>query len=203
MPSRRREESKVRLLLAQESARIMADEGVKDFLAAKRKAATRIGVSNKALFPSNLEIEQALLEYQRLFQSARQPHGLRTLRQAALEAMGFFEGFRPRLVGPVLTGAAGPYEDVALHLFADTVEDVVLFLLEHDIPFETTERRLRFGNGAYVPIPGFSFGAGEVNVELTVFAGDAGREAPRSPVDGKPMRRAGVGEVRALLEEQP
>ena len=199
MASRHREESKMRIMLAQESARLMADEGVRDFLAAKRKAAARLGVSNKALFPSNLEIERAMLEYQRLFQSTRQPHGLRALRQAAIEAMRFFDRFQPRLVGPVLTDTAGPYEAVNLHLFADTAEDVVLFLLEHNIPFEATEKRMRFGNGEYAFIPGFSFGAGEVNVELSVFTNAASREAPRSPVDGKPMRRANLAQVKALL----
>ena len=199
MVTRQRDESRVRTLLAQECARLMAEEGIKDFLTAKRKAAARLGVSKRALLPGNAEIEQALVEYQRLFKAAEQPLQLRRLRQAALEAMRFLARFRPRLVGAVLNGTAGPHADVNLHLFADTSEEVALFLLEHTIPFEASERRLRLGNGEYASFPVFGFGAGGVNIDLTVFGPGAEREAPRSPVDGRPMRRAGLAEVQSLL----
>lgn len=201
MAARHRDEPRLRTLLTQECARIMAEEGVKDFMLAKRKATARLGLTNRTLLPSNIEIEQALLAYQRLFKSAEQAFHLRTLRQAAVEAMRFLARFRPRLVGPVLTGAAGNQMEINLHLFADTAEEVVLFLLQHSIPFNAIERRLRFGNGAYAGFPAFSFGAGEVNIEVIVFARDAEREAPRSPVDGRPMRRANLAEVQALLAE--
>ena len=199
MVTRQRDESRVRTLLAQECARLMAEEGIKDFLTAKRKAVARLGVSKRALLPGNAEIEQALVEYQRLFKADEQPLHLKRLRQAALEAMRFLARFRPRLVGAVLNGTAGPHADVNLHLFADTPEEVALFLLEHAIPFETLERRLRLGNGEYAHFPVFGFGAGGINIDLTVFGLDAEREAPRSPVDGRPMRRAGLAEVQALL----
>jgi hypothetical protein len=200
MATRQRDESRLRTLLAQECARLMVNEGAKDFLTAKRKAAARLGVSNRALLPGNAEIEQAVLEYQRLFKSAEQPVQLRRLRQAAVEAMQFLARFRPRLVGSVLAGTAGPHAEVNLHLFADTPEEVALFLLEHTIPFEISERRLRLGNGEYACFPVFGFGAGGVNIDLTVFGYEAEREAPRSPVDGRPMRRAGLTDVQALLE---
>jgi hypothetical protein len=201
MATRQRDESRLRILLTQECARLMAEDGVKDFLVAKRKAVSRLNISNKALLPSNVEIEQALLEYQRLFKSKEQANRLRILRQTALDAMHFFNRFRPRLVGSVLSGTAGPYSDVNLHLFADTPEEVVLFLLDNTIPFEDSERRLRLANGEYAYFPVFSFKAGDINVDLTVFNRKGEREAPRSPVDGRPMRRASFTQVQALLEE--
>jgi len=201
MASRQRDDNRLRTLLAQECARIMADEGVTDFLVAKRKAAARLNIANKALLPSNVEIEQALLEYQRLFKASAQPGALRTLRQIALEAMQFLASFRPRLVGSVLAGTADAHSDVNLHLFADTPEDVVLFLMEHDIPFSNSERRLRLSNGDYAWFPVFGFDAGDVSMDLTVFTREGEREAPRSPVDGKPMQRAGLAQVQALLAE--
>ena len=203
MATRYRDESRLRMLLAQECARLMADEGVKDFLTAKRKAAVRLGVSNKALLPGNAEIEQALLEYQRLFQAAEQPVRLRVLREAAVAAMRFLARFRPRLVGAVLAGTAGLDADVNLHLFADTPEEVALFLMEQTIPLTTAERRLRLGNGEYGYFPVFSFRAGEVSIDLTVFTPSQERQPPRSPVDGRPMRRAGLAEVQALLDREP
>jgi hypothetical protein len=40
-------------------------------------------------------------------------------------------------------------------------------------------------------------------VEATVFPTDGIRQAPVSPVDGKPMKRANTFEVQALLDDQP
>jgi len=200
MATRQRDGSRLRTLLAQECARIMADEGVKDFLVAKRKASARLGVSNKALLPGNVEIEQALVEYQRLFNAAKQSSQLRELRQTAVEAMRFFARFHPRLVGSVLTGTAGPYANINLHLIADTPEEVVWFLMDHAIPFANSERRLRLGNSEYAYFPVLSFGAGDTSIDLTVFTPQKGRESPRSPVDGRPMRRASLAEVQALLD---
>jgi len=168
---------------------------------AKRKAAIRLAVTDKAALPDNAEIEQALLDYQRLFHADRQALRLRGLRETAVEVMLFLARFRPRLVGPVLSGAAGPHADIGLHLFADTPMDVLLFLMEHRIPFDTTEHRLKLGNGDPVCLPAFRFDADGNRIDLTVFAPLAEREAPRSPIDGRPMRRASLAEVQALLAE--
>lgn len=199
MAAHQREEARTRTLLAQACARIMTEEGVKDFLVAKRKAAQRLGISNRQAMPSNSEIELALIEYQRLFRADTQGHHVRVLRQAAAEAMRFFARFRPRLVGAVLAGTAGSDADVHLHLFAETAEEVVLFLIGHDIPFETGARRLRLANGEHASFPTYAFAAGEIGIDITVFPLDAEREAPRSPVDGRPMHRAGLRELEALL----
>ncbi|MCB1778464.1 MAG: hypothetical protein KDI50_13620, partial [Candidatus Competibacteraceae bacterium] len=65
MARRRRDTPRLKILMAQESARIMVEEGVQDFRSAKRKAAIRLAVTDKAALPDNAEIEQALLDYQR------------------------------------------------------------------------------------------------------------------------------------------
>jgi hypothetical protein len=178
----------------------MSEEGIRDFLIAKRKAAARFSIANKALLPSNIEVQQALVEHQRLFQANEQPVQLRVLREAAMEAMEFFDHFRPRLIGSVFSGTANAHSDVNLHLFADAPEEVVFFLIEHDIPFETSERRLRVSASQYASFPAFTFGAGDVNFELTIFPRDAHRQPPLSPIDGRPMPRADLARVRALLD---
>lgn len=194
-----RDTPRLRILLAQECARLMAEEGVTDFRTAKRKAALRMSVADKGLLPDNREIEQALLDYQRLFQADRQPQRLRELREVALEAMHFLACFQPKLVGSVLSGTAGPHTPIQLHLFVDTPKEVALFLMEQRIPFVTSERRLQLSNGGQACLPVFRFSAGDHDLDLTVFAPLAEREAPRSPVDGRPMRRAGLAEIQVLL----
>ena len=201
MSRRPRDDHRLKTLIAQECARLIAEEGVQDFGAARRKAALRLGIGNRAILPDNSEIEQALLDRQRLFDADRQAIRLRGLRKTALDAMRFLARFRPRLVGSVLSGAAGPHAGVHLHLFADAPEEITLFLMDRHIPFETAEHRLKMASGAQVCLPVFRFTAGETRVDLTVFGLLAEREAPLSRVNNRPMRRAGLAEVEALLAE--
>lgn len=181
----------------------MLDSGGRNFLNAKRKAAQRLGIRDERQLPANREIEQALAEYQRLFRGHTQPEQLLVLRRAALEAMRFVTRFRPRLVGPVLEGTADRHSEVHLHLFAEPVEDVGHFLTARGIPFELVDRRLRLASGAHERVPEFRFLAGEATVAMTVFSGPGAHAAPLSPVDGRPMRRAGAGEVEALIQASP
>ena len=194
-------DQQMRLRLAQEAARIIEEEGIRDFHSAKRKAAAHLNATDTRNMPSNTEIEQALIEYQRLFKADTQPNHLRELREAALHALRFFTRFHPRLVGSVLSGTANAHSDVNLHLFTDVPEDVALFLMQEGIPYDTGERRLRLGNGDSANYPVYRFLAGEIRLDLTVFPIDGERQAPRSPVDGKPMRRAGLTAVEELLKE--
>ena len=199
-PRNNTKDRQMRQRIAMEAARILVDSAMRDYQAAKRKAAARLGAPDTRNLPSNLEIEEALAEYQRLFQSETQPVRLRELRQVALEAMRFLERFQPRLVGSVLSGTAGDHADVQLHLFADTPEEVVLFLFEHNIPYQESERRLRYAKDEYSSYPVYRFLAGGARVDLTVLPVNCLRRSPRSAIDGKPMHRAPMLEVEALLE---
>ncbi|MBV8497285.1 MAG: hypothetical protein JO361_10930 [Gammaproteobacteria bacterium] len=190
----------VRRALAQEAARIMAEHGIRDFLIAKRKAAERLGVEDgPALLPKNSEIEAALAEYQRLFGGESHLSALQAQRHAALAAMRYLEEFEPRLVGAVLSGTATPHSEVQLHLFADRAESVTLKLIDEGIRHEITEKRLRFNAEQVRAFPGVRFEIEEQSIEAVVFPTDGIRQAPVSPVDGRPMRRASAPEVEALL----
>ncbi len=191
----------MRVRIAQEAARLMAEQGITDFYVAKRKAAQHLGAPDTRNMPRNAEVEEALAAYQRLFQAGEQAMHLNDLRLSATRAMRFLEDFNPRLVGSVLSGTAGPHSDINLHLFADTAEQVALFLMEQTIPYEDKLKRFRLGRDETREFPVFRFRAGEHAVELTVFPNEGRREAPRSPVDGKPMRRASLQDVELLLHE--
>ena len=178
----------------------MAEHGVSDFLFAKRKAAERFGVTDHAVLPKNVEIEEALVEYQRLFGGDSHTETLYAQRQVALEAMKRLKEFEPRLVGPVLSGTATEHSQVQIHLFADRAESVAIKLMDEGIPHEVTERRVKMNAERILAYPGVSFEIDDQPIEATVFPMDGIRQAPVSPVDGKPMRRANVNELEALLK---
>ena len=182
-----------------EAARIMAEEGVGDFHAAKRKAAERLNLPAGKNLPANHEVESALQQYLRLFHAGRLARHGRHLREIAVKAMRFLERFDPRLVGVVLSGIITEASEVQLHVTADALEEVHFFLQEHHIPFDQTERRLRFGGERLEALPAYRFVADGAVVEICVFSRRGARETPLSPVDGRPMRRAGIKEVEGLL----
>jgi hypothetical protein len=178
----------------------MAQHGIHDFLTAKRKAAERLGVADASALPRNVEIEQALVEYQRLFDADGHEQSLQSQRRAALRAMSWLAEFQPRLVGPVLSGTATAHADIQLHVFADCPENIALQLMDRGIAHEITERRVRLDVERIKAFPGVRFEVGNRRIEATVFPRDGIRQAPVSPVDGRPMRRADSTELAALLE---
>jgi len=190
----------MRLAVAEEAARIMGEQGVDDFLQAKRKAAERLGVTDASILPRNTEIEAALFARRRLFSAERHAAEIATLRRSALEAMRLMADFDPRLVGPVLAGTASAHSEINLHLFSESPEAVSLRLEERGVPHEVLERRIRFERDRLVAYPALRFVAGRQPVDAVVFPLDGIRQSPCSPVDGKPMRRASTAEVESLLQ---
>jgi hypothetical protein len=185
--------------LAHEAARLMAEGGIRDYHQAKLKAAARLGFADDASLPRNREIEDALREYQRLFQADAQVAELRRRREAALHALEFFAAFDARLVGPVLDGTADGNSPVSLQLFADDADAVPRFLADHTIPAESRSRRLRLDRERSDEFPVWLFSAEELAFDATVLPRAALRQAPLSNVDEKPMPRASLSQLRALL----
>jgi hypothetical protein len=192
----------LRRALAQEAARIMSEQGIDDFGLAKRKAAERLGATDIAVLPKNTEIEAALVEHQRLFESKTHSTTLSKLRRTALQAMQLLQKFQPRLVGPVLTGTASAHSEVTLHVFAEGPEPVALHLMERGIPHHVGERRLRYEPNRLVAYPVVQFVAGDKQIDAVVFPIDGIRQSPSSPVDGRPMRRADAAEIESLLAHE-
>lgn len=191
----------LRRALALEAARIMSEQGIDDYRLAKRKAAQRLGATDIAVLPKNTEIEAALAEHQRLFEADTHSSELQAARRTALRAMKLLQKFEPRLVGPVLSGTASAHSEIHLHLFAEGTEAVVMHLMEQDIPYEVAERRLRYEPERLVAYPVVRFVAGNRRIDAVVFPVDGIRQAPASPVDGRPMRRADRAELEVLLAE--
>jgi hypothetical protein len=187
-----------RRLVAQEAARIIVNQGVRDYHAAKIKAADRLGFNKRGSLPGNGEIEQAVAEHHQLFGGDSHSEFLCSLREAALAAMETLADFSPRLVGPVLTGTADHNSAANLHLFADSPESVGLQLSELGMSYRIFERRLKFRRNESQAFAGFEFYYEEATIQATVFPVDGIRQAPLSPIDGKPMQRADATAVALL-----
>jgi len=199
----------LRQLIAQQAARMMAEDGISDFAYAKKKAGRQVGTVDNNILPSNAEIEQELKLYNALFLSDEQPGNLLNLRKSALFTMQLLERFNPHLTGAVLDGTAGLGSETHIHLFADSLKDVEMFLLNQDIPFETNEKSYRVMNDgkrdkkgdSRKKVPVFSLEMASGVIKLSVFEVDEIRVATKRAADGSNAERADIAEVKVLLKK--
>lgn len=180
------------------AARLMAEGMGLDCATAKRKAAAELGCSMGEDEPSCAEVEDALRDYQRLFRPD-QAKVLLSLRQEALKAMRFLAAFEPRLVGSVLSGTADAHSPITLHLFADSPEEVMIHLINAELPFREGERSLRYRDGSVRTYPVYSLLAGGHVVDLVVMPFKALREPPAGLGAGGAMERASLRKVERLV----
>lgn len=200
--NRSRRDQNLRSHIAYLAARLIAEDGVADYASAKQKAARQAGLSDASQLPDNSEVEEALREYQGLYQSEEQPAHLRYLREVAVKVMRDFGEFRPVLVGSVLNGTAGLHSDVNLQLYTDDPKALTLFLLNGRYRFEEGSRQLRRG-GRLDSVPQIILEVEDVTVTLTVLDPDDERSAARTRSDDEPPVRARVEQVEAMLAASP
>jgi len=195
--SRSRRDNNLRRHIAYLAARLMAVDGIADYASAKQKAARQAGLADAQLLPDNSEIEEALREYQGLFQGEDQPEHLRYLREVAVKVMREFEEFRPVLVGSVLNGTAGQHSDVNLQLYADDSKALTMFLVNKRYRFEEGTKEVRRG-GRVDEVPQIQLEVDDVTVTMTVLDRDDERFAAKAREDDTPQR-ARLAEVERLL----
>jgi hypothetical protein len=192
--------SDLRQQLAEEAARLIVEHGIQDFALAKRKAAERLGVSARAgALPSNAQIQEQVVERQRIFEPEAHDLRLHRLRQVATVVMEVLDEFRPKLVGAVLDGTATLTSAIELHVFSDSPEAVAAALEARGYRLHHSQRRFRFGRDVAEQIPGYELMVDDEELEVMVFPERGSGHSPLSPVDGKPMRRASRSAVKALL----
>jgi hypothetical protein len=191
-----------RATVAAEAARIIQEEGLSDFRAAKAKAAERLGMGRQTPLPTNEEIEVALAERTRIFHGDTQPALLDELRQAAFAVMRDLAAYQPKLAGDVLSGHATEQSAIELHVYADTAEEVGVALEMLGLGYRCTQRRLRLRRDETDLMPGLRFEAHGCEFSVMVLPLRLRGQSPVSPVNGRPMRRAGLKEVAELLSAQ-
>ena len=187
-----------RARIAAAAARLMAEDGIDDFALAKRKAAKQLGVVEAQALPGNDEVEAELREYLALYQAEEHPQRIAELRKIALNAMRALEHFNPYLTGPVLKGIAGPYAEIELQLFPDSLKEVEIFLLDRNLSYDTREGRRYAGDRAHA-VSVLTLLWEDAPLRLSIFDARDERVALKTSQAGRVMDRAGIAEVDALV----
>lgn len=201
MQRRRHGDEPQRRQLAEDAARIMAEEGIDSHLDARTLAVRRRFGNHRPPLPDLAEIDEALSAYLRLFQADRHPQRLARMRATALAAMRLCAPFSTRLAGSVLNGNAVDGARIELHLLDCTLEEVAIHLIEQRVPYRIGERHLRFGRGVPAEQPMLMIALDGIDIQLVIFQPDGPRHAPRDPLTGGHMHRAPRAAVEHLLED--
>lgn len=186
--------------IAHLAARLMAEDGIEDYALAKRKAARQAGTPDARELPTNEEIDAALKTYQQIYHRDEHRDRLRTLRAIALRAMRQLAQFNPYLTGSVLSGNAGKYADINLHLYTDSAKAVEFYLIERKIPYRTAQSRLYCG-AEPLTAPVYTVDDDGAEIALTVLTPRELRGALRTSLEGKSIERAKLQAVEVLLAE--
>ena len=194
----KRSEQNIRLLIAQEAARLIIEDGILDYQFAKLKAANHFGASSAdSRLPRNQDIDHAMEHYHQIYSGEQQHRYLARQRWVALEAMEFLKQFSPRLTGPVLTGAAGRHSSVMLHVFAETPEAVIIILLDAEIPFAEKSHTVNPSQGKPESYPRLCFQVDDIAIELYLLPLKYLRNQGKTK--GLLGERATIQQVRKLL----
>ena len=101
----------------------------------------------------------------------------------------------------VLNGTATLNCVVELHAFSDEPELVSAVLAGSGWEARSVERRSRRTRSQTIRVPAFRFAIDAQDLVVEVHPRDGIRQAPLSPIDQRPMRRAGRKIVEELLEQ--
>ena len=194
--------------LAAAAAALIAEEGL-DYASAKRKAYDRATGGHgsrlaKQDLPSNEEVEDALREYQQIFQSDHQPQRLASLRQKTLALMQVRREFRPMTSGAIVNGTASDHTDIHIQCYADNAKALGFFLLDHNIQSEatTSDGDPRAGRGARDLETLVIQWQGELAI-ITIYPETDLRMAQKIDSRGRPVRADIAALSQLINESQP
>jgi hypothetical protein len=152
-------------------------------------------------WPAIEVVETLIASERRLFPANRTAERLAELRWTSYRLMEWLKPFKTRIVGPVVSGEVDSESKIYLHLFIDYPEQLLHWLIDHQVDYEEDERRLRYPGQREERMPMIRlWPEGEV-AELTLFPPDGVRQAPLSPIDLRPQRRITSAALKQLIEK--
>ena len=182
-----------RTRIAQVAARLIAEHGLTDWSAAKRKALRQLMLPESTALPSNEELTLALQAHHALFDTAAHEESLRAQRAEALVWMKRLAAWDPLLVGGVAAGWATQHSDVRLELVADDPKPVEIALAGAGVRYAALPRRddAEDARSAHLLIE-----TPRASLRITIVSAQQRRNRPRR--DDEP--RLDAPAVAALLE---
>jgi hypothetical protein len=183
-----------RVRIAQAAARLIAEHGLNDWQAAKRKACRQLGLPDHEGLPANEEVEQALRDYNTLFQGDAQAASLRAQRLDALGWMERLAQWNPVLTGAVAAGWATEHSEVRLELEAEDAKSVELALINAGVAYASLPE-----SRGDAEAPQLKIESPCATVRLVILSQRQRRNRPRRDREGSAEERLNPAQLRTLL----
>jgi hypothetical protein len=137
----------VKVSVANLAAQMIMEEGIKDYLFAKKKAAKSLGLYENASLPTNSQVDKAIDDFNKIFKPDIDVEFLQQLKSQALEVMNIFINFKPHLMNQLSQGIIPKFPEIKINLFADNLKDVEYALLNSKISYDFKEVKMNTKEG--------------------------------------------------------
>jgi hypothetical protein len=189
---RMRGDEQNRARIAQVAAKLIAEHGIADWTAAKRKAARQLMLPEREALPGDDEVQAALVDYHALYGGAAHAQQLQAQREEALAWMRRLAAFRPLLTGGVAAGWATAHSDIRIELEAEDAKLVELALLNAGVPYRSLHSDRDGAADLYVDTR-------SGGVRLSVRSPEDARQRPRRDRHGQVLPRLDTASLVDLL----
>ena len=140
---------KIKLSVANLAAQLIMENGIKDYLYAKKKAAKSLGINENANLPTNSQIDKAIDEFNKIFNPNIDIEFLQQFKTQALEVMSIFKSFKPHLMDQLSQGIIPKFPEIKINLFADNLKDVEYVLLNSELSYDFKEVKMNAKGGKH------------------------------------------------------
>lgn len=145
----------IKISVANLAAQLIMEEGIKDYLFAKKKAAKSLGLNENASLPTNSQIDKAIDDFNKIFNPNIDIEFLQQFKIQALEVMNIFINFKPHLMNQLSQGIIPKFPEIKINLFADNLKDVEYVLLNSEMSYDFKEVKMNTKEGKplikYIP----------------------------------------------------
>lgn len=190
----------VRGEVAREAARLLYLRLEKEYVNAKRKAATTLGAT---FLPSNLEVAGELDRIAEEAEGGERRDRLLRLRKEALRTMEAVRDSNPRLVGSVWRGTARRGSDIDIYVYSRRPNDVLKRLRDNGFEVWATEWRSKARGGRARSYLHVYLAPRVEGVEIVVKDPSEAGEPAKCAIYGDPILGLTTDELRRLLRDDP
>ena len=137
----------IKISVANLAAQLIMEEGIKDYLFAKKKAAKSLGLNENVNLPTNSQIDKAIDDFNKIFNPNIDIEFLQQFKTQALEVMNIFKNFKPHLMNQLSKGIIPKFPEIKINLFADNLKDVEYVLLNSGLSYDFKELKMNIKEG--------------------------------------------------------
>jgi hypothetical protein len=140
----------IKVSVANLAAQLIMEEGIKDYLFAKKKAAKSLGLNENVNLPTNSQIDKAIDDFNKIFNPNIDIEFLQQFKNQALEVMNIFKNFKPHLMNQLSQGIIPKFPEIKINLFADNLKDVEYVLLNSELSYDFKEVKMNAKEGKHL-----------------------------------------------------